>query len=47
MTDAGVRVITERFADSGHGFVIYGNGRRDEAHDLILKTISTTIGSNH
>ena len=39
LKDLGTPVWERCFENSGHGFVIYGNGQRDQAQDLIIKTI--------
>lgn len=43
LKDLGTTVWDRCFEDSSHGFVIYGNGQRDKAHDLILRTIKEVI----
>jgi len=43
---AGVTVTERCFPDSAHGFVIYGNGRRDEAHEFMIRMIKQIVQRN-
>lgn len=44
LRELGVSVREKCFPDSGHGFVVYGNGQRDQAHQLILQNIQEVSG---
>jgi len=43
LKDAGVTLTERCFPDSAHGFVIYGNGRRDEAHEFMIEMIKQIV----